>query len=179
MEVAARRDGALVAELRLDQGERLALSSELRSVRVSEAVGVHALLDPGFPRKPAQETADPGLADRPAVERAEDGRVPVDAECSSAVHPARQELAGSGIEAHEAVPVALAVEHAQGPAFQVRILRPQREGLSEADPRAPQRRNERPSPEARGASVAGSEQPLDVLRRQGFGCQSPAPPGPT
>ncbi len=73
MEVAARGDGALVSELSLDQGKGLALAREFRRVRVSEAVGVHALFDPGFPREPAQETADPGLADRPPVERAEDG----------------------------------------------------------------------------------------------------------
>ncbi len=134
MKVTARGDGALVAELCLDHGEGLALTCELRRVRVSETVGVYALLDPGLPREPAQETADPGLADRPPVERAEDRRVPVDAARSAAVHPPRQDLAGGGIEAHEAVPVALAVEHAQGPAFQVCILRPQRKSLPETDP---------------------------------------------
>ncbi len=134
MEVAARRDRALVAELCLDHREGLALTRELRRVCVSEAVGVHALFDPGLSREPSQKASDPGLADGPPVERAEDRRVPVNAECSSAVHPARQELAGSGIEAHESVPVALAVEHAQGPAFQVCILRPQRKSLPETDP---------------------------------------------
>ncbi len=119
MQIATRRDGALVAELCLDHSEGLAFPGQLRGVRVSEAVGVHALLDPGLPREPSQEAADPGLADWPPVERAEDRRVPVDAACLPAVHPARQDLAGSGIEAYEAIPVAFAVEDAQGPAFQV------------------------------------------------------------
>ncbi len=48
MEVAARGDGALVAELGLDHGEGVALTCELRRMGVSEAVGMHALFDAGL-----------------------------------------------------------------------------------------------------------------------------------
>ena len=163
MEVPTGRHGTAVTELRLNHGKRLTLPGELGCMGVPQSVRVNALLDPGLSGQTPQQAPNPRLAGGPPVEGAEHGRVAVDSEAPSPVQPASEEFGGGGVEPDDPVTVTLAVEHPQGPAGEVKVLRPKGQTFSQAQARAPQRDDERAGPEPCGSPIAGGEQPLDLV----------------
>ncbi len=111
MEVAARGDGALVAELGLDYGEGVALTCELRRMGVSEAVGMHALFDPRLAGEAREERTEVSILHRSALERAEDRRWAADPEVPASVQPAFEEGERARVETYGPRAVPLAMEN--------------------------------------------------------------------
>ncbi len=78
-------------------------------MRVAQAVGMDALLNPRLGRQAGEEPADIGGIERLAGQGAEDRTPAREPERSTAVHPALEEGEGGRVHTDRAPPVALAV----------------------------------------------------------------------
>jgi hypothetical protein len=77
-----------------------ALAGQLGGVGVPQPVRVDALVFPGLFGQTPQQVANVGLVERSTVELAEQASAAVHAEPLPAIHPARDERQGLGIQAH-------------------------------------------------------------------------------
>ena len=85
-------------------------AGKLEGVGVPQPVGVDPLFDAGLPRQPGEQRADVGRRDAAALERTEDRGMAVDADSGPAVQPELDDCPRPGVQADNAVAVALAVK---------------------------------------------------------------------
>ena len=103
-----------MAELGLDQVNRVALRGQLGGVGVAKTVGMHALVDPRLACEAGEEATDVGGVQRFAFEGAEDGAA---VEAAKLGHPGNEHRAGLGIDPDRPGLVALPVQDADRALF--------------------------------------------------------------
>ena len=102
---------------------------KFKSVGVAQAVGMDPLVDAGLACQPWQEGTNVGRLHRPPCERTEHRRTAVDADGGPAVQPELQDCPSAGVQADNAVMVALAMQDADRAGLGVQVLREQGQAL--------------------------------------------------
>lgn len=132
VQVSDRGQDGAVSELLGDDADVESLLTELRGVRVAEAVGVDALVDVGEACQRREQAADVAGGERLAFPRAEERLAIGDGPKTPVGMPKADKSGHAGIDAAEAVAVALAVEDADGACFEVDVLGVEGERFAES-----------------------------------------------